>query len=53
MLRNRLTIVNTTITATSPIIDALGAMICIPSDTKNSVRKKSRSGRVLAVTWML
>ena len=25
----------------------------MPSDTKNSVRKKSRSGSVLAVTWML
>ncbi len=53
MLRKRETTVKTTMTATMPIIDACGAMIFMPSETKKSVRKKSRRGRVLAVTWML
>jgi len=44
---------NATIPATSPAISQRGAVICMPSDTKNSVRKKSRSGSVLAETWML
>src|SRR5215207_1439680 len=30
-----------------------GAVIFMPSDMKKSVRKKSRSGSVLAVTWTL
>jgi hypothetical protein len=44
---------NATSPSTMPIMSTRGAEICIPSDTKNRVRKKSRSGSVLAVTWML
>src|SRR5687768_1273127 len=53
MLRNREATVKTTSSATTPAMSQLGAVIFSPSDMKNSVRKKSRSGRVLAVTWML
>src|SRR5687768_1228274 len=53
MLRNRDATVNTTSSATTPAMSQLGAVIFSPSDMKNSVRKKSRSGKVFAVTWML
>src|SRR5215213_1698725 len=53
MLRNRDATVKTTSSATMPAMSQLGAVIFSPSDMKNSVRKKSRSGSVLALTWML
>src|SRR5687768_8774597 len=52
MVAKREKMVKPTTRATGPIMEAVGTMIFIPSDTKNSVMKKSRSGSVLAVTWI-